>query len=51
MTSIEWLLGFVLAGVCLWLPICLIRWLANKLGPTDETGETIDDYILRGGKR
>ena len=51
MTGLEWLLGFVLAGFCLWIPLYLIHRLANELGPTESTGTTIDDYILRGGRK
>jgi len=51
MTAVDWLLGFVLAGVCLWIPLYIIHRLASALGSTDADGDTIDDYILRGGRK
>jgi len=32
-------------------PWFLVAWLAKIMGPTDTNGTTIDDYILRGGRK
>ena len=49
--DMSWILPLLVAGGLALVPWLLIRWFVNSLGTMRNTGTTIDDYMLRGGKK